>query len=298
MKISLLYNESAGEGISSDDLKDQIERGGHQVVQTVQRKVDISRVLDSPADVIVAAGGDGTIASAAKAVAGSGIPLAILPLGTANNIARSLGIDGALPELIEGWRHAVRVPFDLGTASRKHEDVAFVEGVGGGLIPAGISAAKKSTDGDHDDVAAQVAADIRHYYDVLVGMKPCRFTLSADGTDVSGDYLVVEILNIRSIGPNIVFSPDVTASDGFLSVVTAGEAHRGALLTYLEQRMAGMPGQLSLPSRRATRVEIDGCGALHLDDESEPAASVGALSLRIRPAALQVLVASARDAHA
>jgi diacylglycerol kinase family enzyme len=297
VKISLLYNESAGEGIASDDLKDQIERGGHQVVKTVQRKEDISRVLDSPVDLVVAAGGDGTIASAAKAVAGSGIPLAILPLGTANNIARSLGIEGALPELIEGWRHAVRLPFDLGAASRKREDIIFVEGVGGGLIPAGISAAKKRTTDEHDDVAAQVAADIRHYYDVLLDMKPCRFMLSADGTDMSGDYLVVEILNIRSIGPNIVFSADVTASDGFLSVVTAGEAHRGPLLTYLEQRMAGLPGQLSLPSRLATRVDIDGCGALHLDDESEPATSVGSLSLRIRPAALQVLVASGRDAH-
>jgi diacylglycerol kinase (ATP) len=89
VNISLLYNESAGEGIASDDLKDQIERGGHQVVKTVQRKEDISGVLDSPVDLVVAAGGDGTIASAAKAVAGSGIPLAILQPTTSREASAS-----------------------------------------------------------------------------------------------------------------------------------------------------------------------------------------------------------------
>ena len=222
MKISLLYNQTAGEGISSDELKDQIERAGHDVVRTVQREADSARLFDPRVELIVAAGGDGTIASAAKAVAGSGIPLAILPLGTANNIAKSLGISGALPELIEGWRHAVHTPFDLGGASSKDEEFMFVEGVGGGLIPAGISAARQAPEGDHADVAAKVIADIHHYHEVLLRMKPCRFTLAADGSDLSGDYLLVEILNIGSIGPNIVFSPDVSPSDGFLSLVTAG----------------------------------------------------------------------------
>ena len=289
MKVSLLYNTKAGEGISAGELTRQIERGGHEVVRTVQRKGDTAALLEPPAELVVAAGGDGTVAAAAKAVAGSNIPLAILPLGTANNVAKSLGVCGALPELIEGWQHAVRLPFDLGAASGKDEDFLFVEGVGGGLIPAGISAASQAPAREYANVTEEVTADIRRYHEIMLHMAPCRVSLAADGTDISGDYLVVEVLNIPAVGPNIVFSPDVTPSDGFLSVVTAGEEHRAALLSYLENRIAGRAHQLSLPSRLVKTIDIDGGGILHLDDETQRAASLGPLSLRIRPAALHIL---------
>jgi diacylglycerol kinase family enzyme len=237
----------------------------------------------------VAAGGDGTVAAPAKAVAGTDIPLAILPLGTANNIAKSLKVCGALPDVIAGWQRAVRLPFDLGAASGNDEDFLFVEGVGAGLIPAGISAASHAPADDVADAAATVAADLRRYYEVMLHMAPCRVSLAADGTDISGEYLVVEVLNIPSVGPNIVFSPDVTPSDGFLSVVTAGEEHRAALLSYLESRIAGRAQQLSLLTRLARTVEIDGGGILHLDDETQRAAELGPLLLRIRPAAVHML---------
>jgi diacylglycerol kinase (ATP) len=289
VKVSLLYNKSAGDGISADDLTAQIERGGHRLLRTVQRGTDSSVLFDQPVELVVAAGGDGTVAAAAKAVAGHNIPLAILPLGTANNIAKSLNICGALPELIEGWRHALRLPFDLGAASGNDEQFLFVEGVGGGLIAAGISAARLAAERNYADAAAKVTADIRRYHEILLHLAPCRVSLAADGADISGDYLVVEVLNIPSVGPNIVFSADVAPSDGCLSVVTAGEEHRAALLSYLEDRIAGRAPQLSLPTRLARTIEIDGCGILHLDDETQRAAELGPLSLRVRPAALHIL---------
>jgi diacylglycerol kinase family enzyme len=289
MKVSLLCNKSAGEGISAEDLTALIERGGHEVVRIVQRVEATSVLLDPPVELVVAAGGDGTVAAAAKAVAGHDMPLAILPLGTANNIAKSLNVWGTLSELIEGWQNAVRLPFDLGAASGIDEDFLFVEGIGGGLIPAGISAASLAAESEYADADAKVTADIRHYHKIMLHMAPCRASLSADGTDISGDFLVVEVLNIPSVGPNVMFSPDVLPSDGFLSVVTAGEEHRGALLSYLEDRIAGRARQLSLPTRLARTVEIDGCGILHLDDNTQRAAELGPLSLRIRPAALHIL---------
>ena len=64
-----------------------------------------SKILESHADLVVAAGGDGTVATAARVLAGRKIPLAILPLGTANNIARSLNSDGPLDTLVASWGH-------------------------------------------------------------------------------------------------------------------------------------------------------------------------------------------------
>src|SRR5690242_2057973 len=52
----------------------------------------VRRAVDSSADVIVAAGGDGTVTALAEAIVDSGKTLAVLPLGTANLLARDLGL--------------------------------------------------------------------------------------------------------------------------------------------------------------------------------------------------------------
>ena len=293
MKVALFYNKDAGEGLAPGMLRDQLTRGGHEIVRSIRRGTQISGLLDAPVELVVAAGGDGTIAAAARAVAGSEIPLAILPLGTANNIAESLDITAPLPELIESWKHAVRMPFDLGVAASTAGEILFVEGVGGGLIPAGIDADKRA--GEDADAAPElrVAAAIGHFLSALVHLKPSRFELAVDGTDISGDFLVVEILNIRSIGPNLVLAPDADPSDGLFSVVTAGEEHRHALLSYLQDRLAGRPARLTLPCTQATIVTMRGSVALHFDDQTQSAKKLGALSLQVRPAALHVLKSAA-----
>ena len=291
MQIALIYNEHAGEGMSRDELTEQVERGGHEVVATLGSHSDLTRVLKTPAELVVAAGGDGTIASAAKAVAGSGRPLAVLPLGTANNIAKSLGIHGALPELIECWRHAVPVPVDLGCIGGADSEGFFVEGVGVGLIAEGIASALRQNAEPHPDTAAQVEDDVRHYREALARITPQRLRLSADGHEMSGQYLMVEILNMPSVGPNIVVASDVSPFDGRLSVVTASEEHRHALLEYLEARRAGQPADLSLPCRSARTVELSEATLLHVDDEIQPAKATTRFSFRIEQAAVQLLTA-------
>ena len=65
------------------------------------------------------------------------------------------------------------------------------------------------------------------------------------------ELLVFEVLNIRSIGPNLELSVDADHSDGVFSVVTAGEEHRDLHLRYLEDRMAGTDQRLRIPTRPA-----------------------------------------------
>ena len=52
----------------------------------------------------------------ARVFAGRGVPMAIVPLGTANNTALSLGIEAPIDELMSGWRPAGKRPLDLGIA--------------------------------------------------------------------------------------------------------------------------------------------------------------------------------------
>jgi len=134
-----------------DVLRHTIERAGHEVCHIAQQDDDLERLLEDTTDLVVAAGGDGTVVNAASLVAGRSVPLAILPLGTANNIARCLGIEGPIEKLIARWARAPRIPFDLGVVAGTHGQARFVEGVGAGLIPEGIAAVRAQPDAPERD---------------------------------------------------------------------------------------------------------------------------------------------------
>ena len=294
VNVWILYNEDAGGGVSGESLKNQVELAGHSVVDLVSSDVLKKDEARAPSDrnieLIVAAGGDGTVATAALLASRLPTPVAILPLGTANNIAASLGIDAPAEELMASWQRAHRVPFDLGYARAASKEWVVVEGAGAGLVPAGIGSVHAGTAGGKDAGTVAPTAALRTFHRVLEGLQPRPWVLTIDGTKVSDQLLLVEVLNIRSIGPNLVFSPDATPCDGYFDVVTAGESERDELLAYLQCRIDGQDATLSLPRRRAREVRFDTCDALHIDDERIDTCGLGELSVRIQPAAITMLV--------
>ena len=200
--------------------------------------MDWKAFLKKPADLVVAAGGDGTVRRVALAAAEHGLPFAVIPIGTANNIAKSIGLLGDAGELIESWSASPRArhPFDLGEVVAPWGEGRFVEGVGGGLIADLI---------ERED---EVAADAKllggetdralHLLCELVGeARMRRWQIKADGKDLSGEYFAVEVLNIRFVGPNLPLAPDAFPGDGLLDVVLLGKDDRQPLLDYLEKRM-------------------------------------------------------------
>jgi diacylglycerol kinase (ATP) len=58
-----------------------------------------------------------------------------------------------------------------------------------------------------------------------------------DGQDVSGDYILLEALNIRYIGPNLDLVPRADNNDGFLDVVFVTKGQRTRLNKYLSDRI-------------------------------------------------------------
>lgn len=239
-------------------------------------------------DLVAIAGGDGTVRGAVHALHGRGVPLAILPVGTANNIALSLGIDGSPGELARGWDSARRVPFDLGRARTRKQEHLFVEGVGAGLVPEAIASAKahgKETLAQSH--AGPIATARRIHRETLASLSPRRLSLAADGETLDGEYLLVEVLNIPSVGPNLRLSDEASPSDGALDLVTAGEAERAELLAVVEDGTGKR--RPNLPSRRVRSVEIGGWRVQHVDDELRSGSGPGLAAIEVLPGAVEFL---------
>jgi diacylglycerol kinase (ATP) len=288
VRVSLLYNETAGERVPLDLIRAAIARQGHELVRAIEKDADIESLVTEVPELVVAAGGDGTIAMAARLLAGRGIPLAVLPLGTANNIARSLGIDGSLDQTIGGWATARRQPLDLGIAEGTWGGRRFIEAVGGGLIADGIVHAKEHSGRDHGPSASKLQEALRRYAQVLSRLEPVFWTIDVDGVRTTGDFLLVEVLNIRSIGPNLVLAADTDPTDGVFSVVVAAEEHREQLAGYLESRLENREHSLSLLSQTGRHITLHGATEVHIDDRI--LSSSGAVSIHVEAGAVDVLV--------
>lgn len=288
MRIALLHNEEAGAGVALAEIRETIERHGHTIVRVVENEQDCKRLLDDKADLVVAAGGDGTVAAAARVVARQGMPLTILPLGTANNVATILDLSGDFDELVARWNRGRRRPFDIGVCQGSWGESTFLESVGCGLIATGISSMKAQAPDANERPTSRIARAVRNYREVLSTLNTSPVRVLIDGRPLDGDYLLLEVLNTRAVGPNLVLSPDADPSDGVFDVVTAKEEHRDELEACLDLQTEGELVVPSLPMARARRVEIDGPSFVHVDGTIT--SFTGQISVRIDAAALEFIV--------
>jgi hypothetical protein len=91
MDALLFHNPHVGSGDHSK--KDMLEiLSGFRVTYCSTKGPDFKAMLKETADMVVVAGGDGTVRKVITGIVDRAIPIAILPLGTANNLATSLGI--------------------------------------------------------------------------------------------------------------------------------------------------------------------------------------------------------------
>ncbi|MCT9929324.1 YegS/Rv2252/BmrU family lipid kinase [Planotetraspora sp. A-T 1434] len=88
--------------------------GIHQVTDPSRLRETLLRALSAEPDLLVVGGGDGTLSSSIRHVAGRDVALGVLPLGTTNNFARSLGLPLDLPGAIRVFTAGKVADIDLG----------------------------------------------------------------------------------------------------------------------------------------------------------------------------------------
>ena len=95
MRILLVHNPKAGsEKYTTEKLMTMLKEAGHRAVISRRRQRGLNEALKKKFDLVLVAGGDGTVAKVARRLvkSRSKIPMSVLPLGTANNVARILGL--------------------------------------------------------------------------------------------------------------------------------------------------------------------------------------------------------------
>lgn len=291
MRVALVHNKSAGsENHAADELEACLRRNGHDVVAIVAEpqeliETGVSRVCD----LIAVAGGDGTVSRTAGAVAGWGIPLAILPLGTANNTARALQIEGDMDALVRAWHGECYRDFDLVAITGANEKpLRFCEAIGWGVFPDVITRAHECSSPEQRERVLD--HDRRLFQWVIERLEPRRYELEVDGEMLQGDYLLVEVVNIPFIGPRLEISPDSNPSDARLELVLAGEAERAALLELVTNGC--IEANPKLPSRRVQRVTVrNEAGSSHRDGTLVASScSPRDYTIAVEPAAVKYLV--------
>jgi diacylglycerol kinase (ATP) len=284
MRATLVHNPGAGDGnISADELQAAMREAGFTLAYHSNKDADLAEVLEAPADLVVVAGGDGTVARVLKSLPRRDMPIAVLPLGTANNIARSLGIEGRPRELAAGLHGAARRKVQVGVARGPWGSRRFVEGVGFGALAEAAAKAARLPDAASDR-RERSRSNLRQ---TLADAEPAELRLTLDGRDLPAPLLLAEFLNFGFIGPSILLAPHADPGDGRLELVGVTPAQRGGMLAWLDEQPDGPPPATLLQGCRA-RVAWRGV-SLHLDDEF-PDHGEGECELALEPEPLTVLV--------
>ena len=271
MRVLLIHNPKAGDRKhSKKQLMASLTRCGHQAFYQSIKERGWKKAFKKPVDLVVAAGGDGTVHKTAWRLMGSGIPLAILPLGTANNLARSLGFAGSVDEILQSLHCGKSQPFDIGVARNGSQTDYFLEAAGGGLFadyfPAAMANETKGASPEEE-----LAAHLSLLRQLSLDYPARHWRMSIDEKNISGRYVLWGAMNIRSAGPALRLAPKAKTDDGRLDFVAVREHERKVFIKHVDRHLAERKKRVPLTPRKFRELKITSPpGAMHLDGEPWP----------------------------
>ncbi|GAB3813086.1 hypothetical protein GCM10028820_07240 [Tessaracoccus terricola] len=237
-------------------------------------------------DLILVAGGDGTVRIVCGALAGTDAVLAILPSGTGNLLAGNMGIpsdlDRALDIALDGRNGEIDV-LCVRTSGREDDHAVVMCGVGAD------AAVLNDTDEElkkQIGVGAYVAAALNH-----IKVNPMATTVTIDdGDPIRADASLTMVCNVSDLQAGLTLVPEASANDGILDVLVASPTTRleltqmaSAVITRTRE-----PESLVRATGRRVRIQLETEQLYQLDGDVIGTASVldfevlpGALSLRL-----------------
>jgi YegS/Rv2252/BmrU family lipid kinase len=234
----------------------------------------------SGVDLVLASGGDGTITACAGGVAGSGVPLGVLPCGTGNLLARNLGLPLSLDEALTVALTGSDRRLDVGIAN----DRPFVVMAGIGFDAEMLADASEQLK-KHLGWAAYMVSALRHLRD-----RPARVTLRTEGGPPRRYWASGVIIgNVGSLQGNVPLLPDARPDDGVLDIaVLAAWEWTGWLRLATDVLLRRSSGRLTHLTCRELLVDVGRARPWQVD--GDVVGSSRRLKVTVRPQTLMLRV--------
>jgi diacylglycerol kinase (ATP) len=287
MQATLVYNPTAGSGrLSSEQILELMAEAGFSPRFVSTKDKELPQRLAGLSGIVIAAGGDGTVARVVTQLSDRDIPIAILPLGTANNIARAFGIFGTIEEIIAGLPTGSERKLDVGVVSGAFEKRRFVESVGVGAL---ADATTKKNKGE-GSIAKQIEHGRDAFRKALKKAKPIKAAITVDDKTIDEEMLLAEIMNIGFVGPNLRLAPQAETGDGRFDVVVLRADQREEMLEWLHDPERDAPPAV-FEAGRCVTLQKNGA-VLRIGDKPMTDAEGGEVRIEIENAPVKILVPS------
>lgn len=243
--------------------------------------------IEKEVDLVLAAGGDGTVRAVCEELAGTDMAFGIVPAGTGNLLARNLGIPLDEQAALALALSATPRPIDLVELDIDDGRERHVFGVMAGI---GIDAViMDRTDSDLKKAVGSAAYFVAAAQNVDHPPVPITVTVD-DGMPFEREALLVLIGNVGYLQGGIEIIPDAVADDGRLDLLIAAPANKAELLRMTRKVLTKDVDDDALDHVRARKVRIEAGRpeVYQMDGDTEDEASV--LEARILPGALQIML--------
>ncbi|GIP60577.1 diacylglycerol kinase [Paenibacillus woosongensis] len=215
-------------------------------------------------DIIIAAGGDGTLNEVVNGMAGLEHlpPLGIFPMGTTNDFARAMGIPKRWEDYCDLVIENKTRPIDIGKVNGRH----FINIAGGGSL----TELTYEVPSKLKTMIGQLAYYMKGI-EKVASLSPTELIIRADGHGVlEGEFMLFLIANSNSVGGFEKLAPDARIDDGLLDVIAVRKCNLAEFIRLLTMALRG--DHFSDPRVvyfKTTRMEVTSPGLVQLNLDGE-----------------------------
>jgi YegS/Rv2252/BmrU family lipid kinase len=272
MRALLVLNEKARRGLQdAARVCELLEACGIECVRDV---------IERNVDAVIAAGGDGTVTWSIPAALERHVPLGIVPLGTFNDLARTLGIPLDLSQACRAIAEGHTKRIDVGRVNDKY----FVN---------------ESSVGVSTRIARRQTPEVKQRFGALgvagttlqsiLETRPFFVELAYDGQVEQFRSVQLTIANNKHFG-GVIDRPDAAIDDGWLDLYSVEARTWWQFFALVRKIVSRDPSSgEGLRTRRAARFDVRTHHAHHIEADGEPAGFTPA-TFEVLPLALEVLV--------